>query len=303
MQHKIPKATHYGKIEIGNISIDAYVLEDGTRVLSYRGVSRTLGGSEKWNKNGATKLPPFLDKKVLKPFITAKIMAPTFSPIEFNPSHGGRTAFGVPATLLPEICDVWLKAREAKKLHSEKNLETANKAEILVRGFAHVGIIALVDEATGYQEARDKTELRQILSAYIAKELLPWALRFPPDFYKEMFRLKGWQYNATSARKKPMMAGQITKTLIYDRLPGDVIGEIKKINPKRDTPSGKGLHENHHHRYLTKDIGQPHLDKLVASVTTLMRISSSWRKFMEVYNKAFNPQQALPLPETAENKV
>lgn len=292
---KILKATHDGKIEIGDLIIEASVLEDGTRVLSYRGVSKALGKGEKWSSNGVSKLPPFLAPKALEPFISAKISAGVFQPIEFKPLHGGRTAYGVPATLLPEICDVWLKAREARALKSQRYQDVAARAEILVRGFAHIGIIALVDEATGYQETRNRAELQTILSAYIAKELLPWALRFPEDFYKEMFRLWGWVYNASSKQKKPMLAGKITKELIYDRLPGDVIEEIKKINPKKTEGSRKGLHENHHHRYLTKEIGQPHLDKLVASVTTLMRISRNKRKFMEVYNQAFKPQQQLPL--------
>lgn len=99
-----------------------------------------MGGSEKWSKDGASNLPPFLSKKVLKPFITAELSVPLSSPIEFRPLHGGRTAFGVPATLLPDICDVWLKAREAGILkEGDKNFEIAAKAEILMRGFAHVG--------------------------------------------------------------------------------------------------------------------------------------------------------------------
>jgi len=32
-------------------------------------------------------------------------------------------------------------------------------AEILIRGFAHIGIIALIDEATGYQYDRDHEAL------------------------------------------------------------------------------------------------------------------------------------------------
>jgi len=48
-----------------------------------------------------------------------------------------------------------------------------------VRGFARVGIIALVDEATGYQEVRNKLALQAILDAFLRKELAAWAKRFP----------------------------------------------------------------------------------------------------------------------------
>ena len=109
----------------------------------------------------------------------------------------------MPAELLPEICNLWLRARKGGKL-SPRDLAIADRAEAVISALAHVGIVALVDEATGYQETRDRYELQKILAKYIAKELLPWTLTFPHEFYQEMFRLRGWEYNATSKRKKPM---------------------------------------------------------------------------------------------------
>ena len=93
---------------------------------------------------------------------------------------------GVDATLLPEICEVWLAARDAGVLQTQQ-LRIADNADVLMRGLARVGVTALVDEATGYQYIRDRDELHRILEAYISKELLPWAKRFPDEFYKEMF--------------------------------------------------------------------------------------------------------------------
>ncbi len=40
----------------------------------------------------------------------------------------------------------------------------------MVRALAHVGIIALVDEATGYQRERASDALATILESFIAKE-------------------------------------------------------------------------------------------------------------------------------------
>jgi hypothetical protein len=48
--------------------------------------------------------------------------------------------------------------------------------------FARVGIIALVDEATGYQEVRDHEALQEILKRYISEELLVWVRTFPMEF-------------------------------------------------------------------------------------------------------------------------
>ena len=80
-------------------------------------------------------------------------------------------------------------------------------ADILMRGLAHVGIIALVDEATGYQVVREREELHHILEAYINQELLPWSKTFPDGYYQELFRLRGWEYSPPSV-KRPQMVGR-----------------------------------------------------------------------------------------------
>ena len=103
---------------------------------------------------------------------------------------GGR-AYGYEATVLVELCEAILAARAAElSTAAEKHCaEMRNHREGV--GLC-VGIVALVDEATGFQEVRKRDALHKILEAYIAPELMPWTRRFPPSFYKEMFRLHGW---------------------------------------------------------------------------------------------------------------
>jgi len=79
----------------------------------------------------------------------------------------------------------------------------AERAEILLRGLAHVGIIALIDEATGYQTIRDREALQAILDAYLRKELAAWAKRFPDEFYEQMFRLRGWRWKGMKVNRPP----------------------------------------------------------------------------------------------------
>lgn len=69
----------------------------------------------------------------------------------------------------------------------------AAQADILIRGFATVGIIALVDEVTGYQEIRDRAALHKILDQYLEKEHAKRSKRFPDEFYREIFRLRDWE--------------------------------------------------------------------------------------------------------------
>src|SRR5207249_980288 len=151
-------------------------------------------------------LPAFLTAKNLKPHIDEELYV-TSSQVEFKPLRGSK-AFGYPAELLPKVCDVFLKARDAGDLVPGQG-HIARQADVLMRALAHVGIAALVDEATGYQEVRDRLALQKILEAYIAKELAAWAKRFPDDFYKELFRLRGWQWHGVSV-KRPILVGKLT---------------------------------------------------------------------------------------------
>ncbi len=45
--------------------------------------------------------------------------------------------------------------------------------------FAKTGLVAVIDEVTGYQYDRERDELQKLLSAYISEELMPWTKRFP----------------------------------------------------------------------------------------------------------------------------
>jgi len=192
----LPKATHGSAdhpLRLGDVEIPCYVLEDGTRVLSQRGMVAGLGMTYGSGQGGADRLTGFAGGKAISSFINKEMMALITSPIKFRHSSGGGVAFGYPATLLVDICDAVLAARRAGALQKQQE-HIAHQAELLVRGFARVGIIALVDEATGYQKDRAKDALAKILEAYVAKEIQPWVKTFDSDFYEHMFRLRGLEY-------------------------------------------------------------------------------------------------------------
>ena len=151
----LPRATHEGMLHVGDVIIPCAVLENGQRVLTQSGLMKALGrarqakGREYYDAD--VNMPAFLTAKNLKPFINSELEV-TSSQIEFRTVRG-MTAFGYPAELLPKVCDVFLDADEAGALTKGQEHILA-QAKLLIRGLAHVGIIALVDEATGYQDER-----------------------------------------------------------------------------------------------------------------------------------------------------
>ncbi len=286
MTEKILKATHGSPahpLRISDIEIPCYVLEDGKRVLVQTEMIKSLdmspGGNPK-RKGEGDRLARFVTGKILKPYVPDNLIEATTSPIQFRTSNGN-LAYGYEATLLADICEAVLTARQAGVLQGQQ-LHIAKQCEVLIRGFARVGIIALVDEATGYQKERERNELQKILEQYIAKELLPWVKTFPDEYYEHLFRLMGWQYNPLSV-KRPQYVGKLTNKIVYEKLPPGVLEELQKLNPITE----KGYRKDKHFQHLSDSVGKQHLEKHLASVITLMRISPNWKTFKKHLEKAF----------------
>lgn len=281
----IKEATHGAPdkpLIISGIELPCYVLEDETRVLSQRGLQTGVGMSHGGGKSGGQKLAVFMDSLSTKGIDCRDLAKRLRNPIQFRPSHGGRTAYGYEATILADICDAILAARKKGGILTTRlQMEYAERCELLVRGFARVGIIALVDEATGFQRDRKKDALQKILEAFIAKELQPYLPTFPIDFYEGIFRLRGLDYQKDSV-KRPSYFGHITNDIVYKRLAPGVLEELKKVTP-RDEETGR--HKHHLFRRLTSNMGYIKLRELLGSVVTIMKLSKDWPDFMQKINE------------------
>lgn len=233
--------------------------------------------------------PPFLSAANLRPFISRELVD-LYKPVQYRlPGSGGR-AVGYRAEILPMVCEVYLDARnEDVLLHNQDAAGRA--AEVLIRGLARVGIIALVDEATGYQEVRARQELQRILEAYVQAEFRPWVRTFPDEFFREIYRLQGWEFRPGTSKRTPYV-GKLIKHYIYEQLPDGVLGELERLNPANDN----GRRSRKHHQHLTGSTGNAHLDRQISTVTTLMRIAHDQQDFEDLFDRAFPPAQAkIPL--------
>ena len=282
---KLPRVTHGSAdhpLKVGDVEIPCYVLEDGTRVISQRGTLGGLGLSQGTaGAGGGDRLASFAAGKAISPFISNELLALIESPIRFRHEVAGGYAFGYPATILPEICDAVLAARQAGALQRQQ-MHIAAQCEALVRAFAKVGIVALVDEATGYQAERQRDELHRLLSVYLSEEKLAWAKRFPDEFYQQIYRLRGWKWPVGKA-KTPLL-GHITNDVVYDRLPPGVLEKLQELNPTMEETKRR---KHRHHQFLSEDVGQPDLRDHILQVIPLMRVSRSWDGFKKLVDVAF----------------
>lgn len=302
MSEKVQRATHVGEISIGSAIIPCAVLEDGTRVLTQRGFLQAIGRSgQPTSGKGSSveKMAPFLDAPNLKPYID-KDLERSSVPIQFRGAGApkGGTAWGYRAELLPQVCEVYLRARDDDELTKAQE-RFAIACDIVMRGLAHVGIVALVDEATGYQEIRDRNALQEILDKFLRQEFAKWAKRFPDTFYQELFRLRGWQWRGMKVNR-PSIVGHYTNDIVYARLAPGVLDELRKINP----PDEHGRRTHKHHQWMTDDIGHPALQAHLTGVQAIMRGATSWDNFMRMLQRAYpkiNTNLHLPYPENDVN--
>lgn len=275
----LPIATHIGELIIGETMLDVSVLNDGRRIISqasvFKALDRPQRGIRTKGESDQDIMPAFMDAKNLVPFISTELKG-LITKVRYR-NKNKQIQEGFEASILPLVCDLYLKARDANAL-LKSQIDTAFKAEILVRSLARVGIIALVDEATGYQKDRAKNALAEILEKFVAKELQPWVKTFPTEYYEQLFRVWKQKFPPENINKRPGFMGTVTNNIIYSRLAPNLLEELKKAETKSERKAKL-------HQFLTDDIGHPKLREHLSSIITLLKISKDKHQFLSLVDQ------------------
>jgi len=292
-----PVLAEYGSpdrpLKLGTVEIPCYVLPGEIRVLAQRGLQSGIGLSEGGGRTGARKIVDLLVFLARKGIDIKDLVARVNSPIRFIPPHGGNPADGYDCEILPDICAVIIEAGRLAKLHPRQR-HLAARCAMLQHIFAKLGLHALIDEATGYQEFRPRDALARIIERYVAKEIRPWVRTFPATFYKEIFRLNQWEYYENCGR--PGVVGKWTDNIVYKRLAPGVREKLREIIPRDE----KGRLKNKLFQGLTEQYGYLKLQEHLTAVTMLLKYAPDWPTFMDRLDNEF-PQwgkpMRLPFPE------
>ncbi len=289
----VPHADFEGTFKIGNKTLLAAVLPNSKRLLTQATFLRALGRSRSPKAGRGVLstvdgLPFFLQAETLKPFISEELLQST-TPIFFRTKSGQRMV-GYDAELLPMVAEVYLKMRDnllaQRKPIPRQYVHIIEACDMVMRGLARVGIVALVDEATGYQDVRDRQALQAILDKFLKKEFAAWAKRFPDEFYREIFRLRNWKWQGMKVNR-PQVVAHYTNDIVYERLAPGILDELQRRNPK----NVNGKREVKHHQWLTEDIGHPALAQHLYAVIGLMRIAETWENFKHLLDRAYPKQK------------
>jgi hypothetical protein len=287
-------------LKLGNHEIGAYVLNDSSRVLARVGFLKAIGRTGK-AKGGRSyddefKTPVFLTAENLKPFISKELLENS-TPIIF--SANGTKMIGYRAELLPQVCEVFMDAQAAGVLRANQQ-HIAETCKLLHRAFAKVGIIGLVDEATGYQGFRPQDALQAYLEQIISKELAAWVKRFPDEFYENIYKLNRWQWPGMK-KNRYSVVGKYTRDLVYERLAPTLLQELEKRSPKDES----GNRKHRFHQWLTEDVGHPMLAQHLHSLVMFQRLAIAsgfgYQRFVKMVDQVLpkrnsNFELGLPMP-------
>ncbi|MDO8531438.1 MAG: P63C domain-containing protein [Dehalococcoidia bacterium] len=271
----MPYALFSGVVKIGGAEIPCHVLNDGRRVLHQRAMVQALGMARGGSsRGGGDRLAFFVGQKTLKPFVSDALYKVTGNPVVFKTLRR-QSAYSYEADVLGDICEAVLAARQAGTLQPQQ-VHIAEQCVILMRGFARVGITALVDEATGYDKVKKKQDLQIKLQAFIAEEMQEWARMFPEEFWFELARLESVHY---SPHSRPLRWGKYVMMFVYDAIDADVGRELRKKNPNPH------FLQNHH--MWLKKYGRDQVTIQIERVITIMKLCHDMDDFKAKFSHVF----------------
>lgn len=298
----LPEAQFEGSIPLGAGELSCAIVGDDLRVITQATFMRALGRARSPKAGTGVlatvdEVPFFLSASVFKPFITEDILEST-KPHFYRTKSGGR-AVGYDARLLPKVAEVYLRFRDdCLARHREvpaRYERMVIAADTIIRGLAEVGIIALVDEATGFQDVRAKAALAQIFERFLSEERQKWARTFPLDFYREIYRLRDWPFQPWNTRR-PQVIARWTDDFVYDRLAPGLTEELRDRNPT----TRPGQRASRHHQWFNPSDGHPALREHIAGVIALLRAAESWEGFKRSLDRAYPKYgDTLQLPFTS----
>lgn len=256
------KALYQAPLPIGGVELDCAVLDDkdNTRVIGMTSVFKAFDRVPRSN-NRLINIPAFMDAKNLQSYINQEFMG-LIKPIEYF--DGKSEKVGYNARIITKMCKMYLDARRDGVLTS-KQLHLAEKSEILQSAFADLGVITLIDEATGFQRDRSHDALRLLLERYISEGMRRWIKTFPDSFFRELDKL--YDNETTKSQKRPQYYGNFINRYVYDPIEHGYIKQ--KLDALNITDKGK--RKARFHQWLS-DEGKQVLTRQIGRVEMLMEL-------------------------------
>ena len=277
----LPKAISQGTLQIGDVTIDVYVLEDRRRVIHKRGMARALG----LKSEGGNAFMKTISRKGLGSAVSADLHGKIANPLEFLPLNGD-PAHGYRAEVFIEVCDAIIDAGKQNKLASSQ-MFLALQAEFIVRSAAKIGIIGLIDEATGFISDKRREEYRELWNAFLREEFRAWESEFPEKFFDIIYQLYGLKRKDPRSFKHPRFFSKFIRKYIYAPLANSNGAILKELDVRNPVVYANGGRRYKMFQFLSDEIGMPALKAHLWQVVGIGAAAMDRGAFDRAFNRAF----------------
>jgi hypothetical protein len=225
--NRIPEALCQGDLEIGAVTIECYVLDNLKRVIHKRGMAKALG----MKSEGGNVFMKAMGRKGLGSVMGEELRTKLDNPIVFK-ALTSDLGHGYDCTVLIDICDTIIEAAKAKKLAPGQE-SLALQAEIIIRASAKLGIVALVDDATGFIADKRREQYRELFKEFIREEVRAYQVEFPDQLFDVIYKIYGLP-RRSEARNHPRFFSKFIRRYIYEPLAnsnGAILEMLDERNP------------------------------------------------------------------------
>lgn len=287
----VPQATHWGVLKIGDAEIPCYVLQNGIRVFSLKGIVVSLIGTD------GGQLAEYLKVKSLQPYLPEDLIPaeggklPALFPFSTGASGIAQHALGLDVEKFMDLCGAYSKALQdfaagtADSKLTPRQMEIAVRASAFLMAAAKTGIVALVDEATGYQYDRPADALQLKMKIFLEDEMRKWEKTFPDQLWVEFGRLTNWK---GQLHHRPKYWGKLVMELIYGYLDKDVAKWLKENAPK--PTAGQNYHQ-----WMSSQYG---LKKLIEHIWMVVGMASACETMPELRRRMAEKFGRIPVQLT-----
>jgi hypothetical protein len=288
----LPRVTHQGKLPIGDVEIEVYNLADKRRVIAKAAMARALNLKSKGGNAFLRSVTRPGLRSAISDSLWEKIDNPIFfSRLDTDSDGMGGTADGYEAEVLIEVCDAIIEAKNKRLLDSSQQF-LAIQAEIIIRSSAKMGIIYLVDTATGYIHDAIREEYLQQWKEFVSSEFRQWEKEFPDRFADMIYHLYNLRRKDPKSFRHPQFFGKFTRKYIYHPLAnsnGAILSSLDEQNPVVYAGGGRRYKMT---QFLTELVGLPALRQHLWQVIGIGSSARDKADFDRLFYRAF--PEAVP---------
>ncbi len=278
---RVAEAGYQGILPIGDVDLDCYVLDDRRRLFHKKEMANILGLKSK----GGSAFLRTMTRKGIAETTSKDLQEKLDNPIKFR-NLSNTLTHGYEAATLIEVCDTIIQADNDGRL-ADSQMFLARQAQIIIRSAAKTGIVALIDEVTGYIADKRKEEYRELFKGFIAEECRGWVKEFPDPFFNMIYRIYGLKRANPQSFQHPAFFGGFIRKYIYFPLAssnGAILEELDKKNP---TVYVNGGRRHKLHQYLSQELGVDVLRSHLWQVVGIGNASKSKSDFERSFKRAF----------------